>query len=60
MKDDRRFIGREALERQRQNGLERKLTGVVLDGRGVLRPGYRVTTAAGEGVVTSGTFSPSL
>jgi aminomethyltransferase len=60
MKDERRFNGREALERQLENGLSRKLTGVVLEGRGVLRPGYVVVTAAGEGVTTSGTFSPTL
>ena len=51
---------RKALEQQREAGLARKLTGIVLDGRGVLRPGYRVETAAGEGVTTSGTFSPTL
>lgn len=60
MKDDRRFIGREALEQQVENGLDRKLTGIVLEGRGVLRPGYTVSTRFGEGVTTSGTFSPSL
>ncbi len=60
MKDDRRFIGREALEQQLENGLRYKLTGVVLEGRGVLRPGYRVVTAAGDGETTSGTFSPTL
>ena len=60
MKDDRRFIGRKALEQQKALGLERKLIGLVLEGRGVIRPGYRVVTASGEGVTTSGTFSPSL
>ena len=60
MKDDRRFIGREALEQQLENGFKRKLTGVLLEGRGVLRPGYRVATTAGDGVTTSGTFSPTL
>ena len=60
MKDDRAFIGRAALERQQQAGVERRLVGLVLEGRGVLRPGQRVETAAGEGVTTSGTFSPTL
>jgi aminomethyltransferase len=32
----------------------------VLEGRGVLRPGYKVVTDAGEGLTTSGTFSPTL
>lgn len=57
---DRQFIGRDALERQRRDGLERKLTGVVFDERGVLRHACRVLTEAGEGAVTSGIFSPTL
>jgi aminomethyltransferase len=60
MKDERRFIGREALQQQKDNGIARKLSGVVLEGRGVLRPGYRVVTAAGDGLTTSGSFSPTL
>ncbi|MDT8322220.1 MAG: glycine cleavage system aminomethyltransferase GcvT [Xanthomonadales bacterium] len=60
MKDERPFIGREALERQEAAGLQRKLVGLVLEDRGVLRPGQQVLTSAGEGVITSGTFSPTL
>jgi len=60
MKDDREFIGREALERQRAEGLQRKLVGLVLEGRGVLRPGQAVATDAGDGLTTSGSFSPTL
>src|SRR6185312_5934862 len=65
----RRFIGREALEAVLARGIERKLIGLELDGRGVLRAGQRVIAAdAGqraapgnaEGIVTSGTFSPTL
>jgi aminomethyltransferase len=58
--DDRRFIGREALERQRADGVPSRLTGLVLEERGVLRHGTRVETDAGDGVVTSGIFSPTL
>ena len=54
----RRFIGRDALERQRRP--EQVLRGVVLEGRGVIREGFTVTTERGEGVVTSGIFSPTL
>lgn len=57
---DREFIGREALERQRQTGNPRKLVGLVLEDRGVLRAHQRVFTGAGEGEITSGTFSPTL
>jgi aminomethyltransferase len=60
LKDDRVFIGRETLLEQKAQGLEKKLVGLVLEGRGVLRPGQRVITQAGEGVTTSGSFSPTL
>jgi aminomethyltransferase len=60
MKDDREFIGRPALERQRAAGVKNKLVGLVLEGRGVLRPHQTVITAAGAGVTTSGSFSPTL
>lgn len=58
--EDRDFIGREALQAQREAGLGEKLTGLVLETRGVIRSGQRVTTELGDGVVTSGIFSPTL
>jgi aminomethyltransferase len=58
--ETRRFTGRQALESARATGVEEKLTGLVLEQRGVLRAGQRVLTAHGEGVVTSGIFSPTL
>jgi aminomethyltransferase len=57
---ERDFIGRAALERQRAGGLPAKLTGLVFEGRGVLRHGQRVLTEHGDGTVTSGIFSPTL
>jgi aminomethyltransferase len=60
MKDDRDFIGRAALEQQKAEGVPNKLVGLVLEGRGVLRPGQTVITRDGEGVTTSGSFSPTL
>jgi len=60
MKDHRDFIGRAALEQQVLEGVPKKLVGLVLQDRGVLRPGQKVVTAAGEGITTSGGFSPSL
>ena len=33
---------------------------LVLQGGGVLRPQQKVFTATGEGIVTSGTFSPTM
>jgi len=60
MKDERDFIGRQALEKQKSEGLKNKLLGLVLEDRGVLRPGQKVITPAGDGVTTSGSFSPTL
>ena len=60
MKDERVFVGKDALLKQKEQGAEQKLVGLVLQDRGVLRPGQRVVTEAGEGVTTSGSFSPTL
>ncbi len=57
---EREFIGRTALEQQRSDGVPRVLVGLVLDQRGVLRHGQRVICANGDGVITSGSFSPTL
>lgn len=55
------FIGRDALERQREAGIERKLAGLEVTGRGIARHGYPLL-ADGKvvGEVTSGTMSPTL
>ncbi|MCA1797886.1 MAG: glycine cleavage system aminomethyltransferase GcvT [Xanthomonadaceae bacterium] len=57
---DRAFIGRPALEKQRAAGARRKLVGLLLQDRGVLRGHMRVVTSAGDGETTSGGFSPTL
>ena len=54
------FLGREALERQKQEGVARKLVGFEMTDRGIARHGYPAQTPAGPGVVTSGTHSPTL
>jgi aminomethyltransferase len=56
----RAFIGRAPLERERAAGPTRKLVGLVLGERGVMRRGQRVTTTAGVGEITSGGFSPTM
>ena len=57
----RAFVGREALEAIRAGGPGRKLVGLLLEDRGVLRSHQKVVVAAvGEGEITSGTFSPTL
>ena len=60
----RDFLGRKALETQRAavkaGEPSRVLQGIALAGRGVMRTGTPVRASRGEGVVTSGSFSPSL
>jgi aminomethyltransferase len=58
---ERDFIGRRALEAAKTKGITRKLVGVLLEDRGVLRSHQKVIAAdVGEGEMTSGTFSPTL
>lgn len=57
----RDFIGRASLEAQRRAGGLRRFVGLVLEEPGVLRHGQRVVVPeVGEGVVTSGIYSPTL
>ncbi len=58
--EDRDFIGRAALEKQKSDGLTRKLVGLILEDRGILRAHQKVITTHGEGEITSGGFSPTL
>jgi aminomethyltransferase len=64
VKLDKDFIGRDVLERQQEEGLERQLVGFEMVDRGIARHGYPVTLAEGDaeavGQVTSGTHSPTL
>ena len=58
---DRDFIGRKALESQRDAGPRRKFVGLLLQDKGVLRGHQKVIAdGAGEGEITSGSFSPTL
>jgi aminomethyltransferase len=58
--EERDFIGRSALEAERERGVEHRLTGLVLEEKGVVRHDQRVVTDCGDGVITSGIFSPTL
>jgi aminomethyltransferase len=58
---ERRFIGQEALQAIKTQGSARKLIGLLLEDRGVLRSHQQVVVpGVGTGEVTSGTFSPTL
>ncbi|QZA34008.1 glycine cleavage system aminomethyltransferase GcvT [Hydrogenibacillus sp. N12] len=58
------FIGEPALRRQKEEGVPRRLVGLVLEGRAPARSGYAVYPApeavAPAGSVTSGAPSPTL
>jgi aminomethyltransferase len=58
--EDRDFIGRSALAAQKAAGDQPKLVGLVFLEKGVLRSGLKVITPSGDGIITSGTFSPTL
>lgn len=59
--EDRDFIGREALEGAKADGVDEQLVGLVLKGSGVLR-NHQDVFYNGEkiGEITSGGFSPTL
>jgi aminomethyltransferase len=55
------FRGRTALEAERERGIQRRLRGMVLEGRQPPREGYAVRVdGKPAGSVTSGNFSPML
>ena len=59
--EDRDFIGRAALEKQRHDKSKRRFVGLLLEDKGVLRTHQRVVVEGmGEGEITSGGFSPTI
>ncbi len=58
--EDRNFVGRNALEALRDEGVKKTIVGLILEGRGVIRDHQKVVTSVGDGEVTSGSFSPTM
>jgi aminomethyltransferase len=60
--DNKKFIDRDLLLSQKQNGVERKLVGFEMLEKAIPRHGYGIADANGAeiGIVTSGTMSPCL
>ena len=58
--DGKNFTNRDMLEKQKAEGVARKLVGFEMIDRGIPRHGYELVNAEGEkiGTVTSGTMSP--
>ena len=57
---DHDFTGRPVLVEQTEKGVDRLLTGFVLEERGIPRHGYTVRGGESNGEVTSGNISPLL
>jgi aminomethyltransferase len=60
--DEKEFIDKNLLLKQKEDGVEKKLKGFVMIDRGIPRQHYEVVNAKGEtiGEVTSGTMSPMM
>lgn len=58
--EDRNFVGRNALEALRDEGVKKTVVGLILEGKGVIRDHQKVVTSVGDGEVTSGSFSPTM
>ena len=59
--DKDNFIGKDVLCGQRKQGVKNKLIGLLVEGKGIPRPGYEVFKDGKKvGHVTSGTMSPSI
>jgi aminomethyltransferase len=56
------FIGKEALLKQKNEGIKRKRIGIRIIEQGIPRPSYEIYSDKGENIghITSGTFSPLL
>ncbi|MDR1370471.1 MAG: glycine cleavage system aminomethyltransferase GcvT [Dysgonamonadaceae bacterium] len=59
--DGKNIIARDTLEKQKSEGVTRKLVGFELTERGIARHGYEIVNKSGEiiGVVTSGSMAPT-
>lgn len=57
---NRDFVGKSALVALKNDGVKVRQVGLLLAKGGVLRAGMEVVTENGNGITTSGVFSPSL
>jgi aminomethyltransferase len=58
---DRDFIGRAAIEKQRESTDRQRFVGLLLEDKGVLRNHQKIVVdGVGEGEITSGGFSPTI
>ena len=56
-----KFVGEDVIEKQAENGVERKRVAFLLSDSGIPRHGYEIKLSGNRvGVVTSGSFSPTI
>ncbi|VEP14687.1 Aminomethyltransferase [Hyella patelloides LEGE 07179] len=61
LQDKEDFIGKEVLEKQKSEGLSRRLVGLEMQGKHIARHDYPIMVAGEQvGIVTSGTLAPTL
>ncbi len=59
--DKEDFIGKEALLKQKKEGIKRKLVGILVPGKRIPRSGYKILINKKKvGTITSGNYSPNL
>ena len=55
------FVGRDALERQKAEGVQRRMVAVQMEDRGIPRPHFEIRSSGHHsGELTSGTYSPTF
>lgn len=55
------FVGRDTLEQQKSEGLQRRMVAMEIEDRGIPRPGFEIRTGGEHsGELTSGTYSPTF
>ena len=59
---DHEFVGRDVLQQQQEEGVDKEFVGLKLNDRGVPRHGYPIESPDGDeiGTVTSGTMAPTI
>ena len=59
--DKKNFIGKDALLKQKEGGVKRKLVGILVPGKRIPRHGNRILIKQEEvGTITSGNYSPNI
>ena len=59
--DKDRFVGRDVLLNKKEKGVNRKLAGILVQGKRIPRQGYKILRKGEQiGVITSGNYSPNI